>query len=350
MNSGTRPSADRSNHQLRVALCLSLFMTVVCCFFAVLNYVRQLYYLAALELVIASCSILFYLAIVKRWQQRSWLVEFVLFFNLSLVLIFCAPQTGANVFLWMLLMPLISYAALGRKQGFCFSLVFLVATLFIFNWRFELLTDLESMAVFFNIFFSSMVVWGVSHVHEGSRVEQQQQLMKLAAEDALTGLYNRFRLNEFFNREVALAKRENSELSLLLMDLDRFKKVNDRYGHDVGDQVLMKVAQLIKNNIRQSDYAFRVGGEEFCVILPAANSKEAEIVAENLRQLLAQTVLVIADIKVSITISIGVCQWRPEQSSFAEIYSLADRCMYQAKHQGRNQVMVYQPQASAAQL
>jgi two-component system, cell cycle response regulator len=156
-----------------------------------------------------------------------------------------------------------------------------------------------------------------------------------AVTDALTTLYNRRYFRERLNREINLADRNRNEVSLILLDLDRLKRVNDTFGHPAGDSCLVHVAATMKTSVRNTDICARYGGEEFVVILPQCKRDDALIVAEHLREAISQTPVP----KVGqVTASIGVASYPAMASTADELVEMADRAMYLAKSSGRNQV------------
>lgn len=328
-------------HQRTVLRALTLFIALACFAFGLINLIRPVYLLAVVELIsgIASLWAFFVLPGVKNIKR--WAIVFVVFFSALLMLTLSSSATNPNMFVWIFLLPLVSYATLGARLGFRFTVVFGFVLISLFLYRFTIATDLINVAGALNICLCALVVWVFSHIYESSRQQSQKDLLRLVAEDPLTGLYNRVRLHEIFNREVSQAKRQNTDLSLLLLDLDHFKRVNDVFGHDSGDRVLEQLAELLRKNIRKTDYAFRVGGEEFCIILPGADRVKAEAVANLLRTTLEGKALDCNGRVAHITMSVGVCQWGAEFSSMGDVYAKADKRLYQAKHKGRNCVVAH---------
>lgn len=168
----------------------------------------------------------------------------------------------------------------------------------------------------------------------------KEQLEKLASFDSLTGLYNRQavlgRLREAINR----ARRYKENLSLIMLDIDHFKKVNDQYGHLVGDDVLEKLSTLIRDNIRNTDIAGRYGGEEFIIVLAQTDLYAARIVAERIRKIVETARMKDFSGNVfGITVSEGVSGWEPGDDIHSLI-SRADEALYKAKENGRNRVEV----------
>jgi len=164
----------------------------------------------------------------------------------------------------------------------------------------------------------------------------QHELTRRAATDPLTGLLNRRAFEQRLGQEVALIQRSTSSASLMLIDLDHFKTVNDTLGHQAGDRVIVRFAELCREVFRQADVIGRWGGEEFVVMLPRANVGEAQHAADRLHQMLANTPM-LHDIlpALYITASIGICSLT-DSSNVDECLHRADKLLYQAKAQGRN--------------
>jgi diguanylate cyclase (GGDEF)-like protein len=158
-----------------------------------------------------------------------------------------------------------------------------------------------------------------------------------AVTDHLTGLYNRRGWQDLASREIASARRFQNPLSLLMIDIDNFKPINDHRGHVTGDHVLIHLARLIRENVRAVDIAGRHGGEEFLVLLPQTGCSEALIVANKLRELVSSTPVPTTREPISITVSIGVA-CLSEGQSLEELIHIADQAMYKAKQAGRNSV------------
>lgn len=167
-----------------------------------------------------------------------------------------------------------------------------------------------------------------------------EKLAQLSITDALTGIYNRRYLEQRLEEEFRVAHRHHSPLSALIVDIDHFKKINDDFGHQVGDESLIAVTKILNEHIRESDMLARFGGEEFVVILPHTSQKDAMIVAEKLRQAVAS--LTIASMgERRITVSIGAAsipELKVDKSD--EFLKEADRALYLAKERGRNQVVL----------
>jgi len=153
--------------------------------------------------------------------------------------------------------------------------------------------------------------------------------------DALTNTLNRRGLANCLNRETARAKRHKDKLSVIMADLDNFKQINDTYGHEAGDRMIVHFAQLIRFVIRDADYVARFGGEEFVLILPEADQVHAEMVALRLQTILAKTPLMYEGKEIGVTFSAGIAEYRANEEG-AELLRRADGALYAAKAAGRN--------------
>lgn len=169
-------------------------------------------------------------------------------------------------------------------------------------------------------------------------LKHQYDLLKtIAMRDQLTGLYNRHYLTDMLMRKVAHATRHKEPLSIVLLDIDYFKSINDTYGHLVGDDVLREIAGVIERNARNEDVAARFGGEEFILILDRCDSDAARRKAEFLRQ----EVEAHYPVGIDVTASFGVVQFDETMETCTHFLDYADQALYQAKKEGRNQVITH---------
>ncbi|HQT27292.1 MAG TPA: sensor domain-containing diguanylate cyclase, partial [Burkholderiales bacterium] len=167
----------------------------------------------------------------------------------------------------------------------------------------------------------------------------EEELVHQARTDMLTGLPNRRRFLELAEQELTRAKRYGSLVSILMIDLDEFKSINDIYGHQTGDRVLVKFAEICGKTMRSIDVAGRIGGEEFAVILPETDMIQALDAAERLRQSVASAEMQTEEgSSFSFTASIGVATLSPEQDDLDSLLGSADQALYEAKRSGRNRV------------
>jgi diguanylate cyclase len=169
----------------------------------------------------------------------------------------------------------------------------------------------------------------------------RRALKTLARTDNLTTLANR---RSFFNNGytyMAQALMTDKELTVLILDIDNFKNINDTFGHDVGDSVICHVAALASETMRSRDFLARIGGEEFAAILPDANIEQARAIAEHIREKIQNTPCIRPNNNIDVTVSIGIASIDDVRDSFDDLLHAADMAMYQAKSQGRNHVCNY---------
>ena len=171
-------------------------------------------------------------------------------------------------------------------------------------------------------------------------VMYEHKLIQMAKIDSLTGIYNRRYLDSRLTEEIERSRRHGNQLSILMLDIDHFKKINDTHGHLCGDYALRKIAELLKELVRTSDILGRYGGEEFCCILPETPIEQAVVLAERCREQIAANQLTCTDHQTRVTISIGVTGLHRDDS-LDSVIKRADDALYQAKRDGRNRICSY---------
>lgn len=169
-----------------------------------------------------------------------------------------------------------------------------------------------------------------------------KKLLKLSITDNLTGLFNRGKMDQVLVEFKSSKDRYDANTSIILLDVDLFKNINDSFGHPVGDSVLIKISQLLKGNIRQSDYAGRWGGEEFLIVCPNIGQQEAYNLAEKLRDKIRNYDFQGAD---RVTVSAGITEFSQELN-IQKTISNADSALYKSKQQGRDQCSIYEPETA----
>ena len=161
--------------------------------------------------------------------------------------------------------------------------------------------------------------------------EARERIENLAQTDSLTGLYNQRMFNEVLQREHAAAERNRTEYSLLMIDMDKLKEINDAHGHDAGNSAITLVAQCLQRSIRTTDHAARFGGDEFAVLLPGASAEVAEAVLKRVRHNVYKTTLDVRSRMIRCSVSIGVVTYPQDARDMRELLSLADDKMYRDK-------------------
>ncbi len=199
-----------------------------------------------------------------------------------------------------------------------------------------------------DMFVRMIIPYIKGYLQEASPVLESKSLMELLQQqsyiDQLTGLYNRRFLEEIGDKLSAQIKRRNSLLGILMVDIDFFKQINDKYGHDVGDRVLREIAQTIKNSVREADYVIRFGGEEILVLLVDVREGQAKKVAEKIRRNVEHKVIEFSGGVIKKTVSVGVSEFPKDcDGKFWQCIKFADVALYRAKEEGRNRVVRFEP-------
>jgi diguanylate cyclase (GGDEF)-like protein len=198
--------------------------------------------------------------------------------------------------------------------------------------------DLESLADFAAIVEDEILMRRVDS-HNQILINQVERLRMRAFVDALTGVWNRGAILDQLEREMDRARRTDEDLSLVILDIDFFKKVNDTYGHLAGDEVLKEICERLKASVRAYDAVGRYGGEEFVVVYPAADLTQATAQAERLRRAVEEQPFTLGGQPHTLTISLGVTSIRGVEDVPEEMLQRADAALYQAKREGRNKVV-----------
>lgn len=297
----------------------------------------------------AALIILFIYTYYSKTRISLWL--FLLYvFSWSLYMI---PKVGwsagmQNFFILVLLMVFFgSYAGLGVKL--ILAAIVLAARVVVIltlggvkpvgeiSWLTDKLLQIVNIsAVFSAIIYVSYTFSKAEKEHEGKLVEYNDRLRKEAYTDQLTGLYNRRRAKDY------LADLNDSDtvstISLAIGDIDFFKKVNDTYGHDSGDEVLKKMAEIMTASMRSNTFIARWGGEEFLIVFPDCNGDEAHIALERLRRTIQNTTITVGGQQINVTMTFGLAEY-DYSGDFEKSIKAADDNLYRGKENGRNQVV-----------
>jgi diguanylate cyclase (GGDEF)-like protein len=215
--------------------------------------------------------------------------------------------------------------------------VFFVLLDYLLKGHFTVQYNFNSARTFFNSIMAIVaeaVLFSMFLLVVGERVHRDLKVQ--AMHDSLTGLFNRRAFEEIALHEFSGAERTDTALSLLMIDIDRFKLINDEHGHMGGDQVLKQAAQVLSRSLREEDFLCRWGGEEFCALLPRATRKQAGEVAERALREFSTANLRVHGRPIRVTVSIGIATIQGGLSPFTELVEAADTALYRAKAQGRN--------------
>lgn len=307
--------------------------------FATLNFLTGSYMLAFVEIVMGVYAIFVFRAIGHTRHLERWIIAYAIPFFTAMMYAMTTPKATVTVHAWVLLIPIISHLLMGRRLGLAVSIFYMTIAAIIFLQKHQGQPAVMQPLSIANIAVISLCILVFSHVYEVTREMSERQLMKLAQTDPLTGLANRARLSDIFGREKHRARRYNSPISILVLDLDHFKAVNDDHGHETGDLALQHVAGIFRECLRATDLPARLGGEEFGFLLSNTNSHQALEVAEKIRIAVASNPLVINDSMIHLTLSGGIAEYGIDGDTLRELVRTADSRLYEAKNAGRNQIV-----------
>ncbi|MCL1141186.1 sensor domain-containing diguanylate cyclase [Shewanella gaetbuli] len=189
----------------------------------------------------------------------------------------------------------------------------------------------------------SIIVYDVTDVavNKMQLKSMNQQLEEVSQTDGLTQLHNRRHWQECMDREFERNQRYQDQATLVMIDIDHFKTINDKFGHPAGDKVIQHIAHLIKQSLRETDCAGRYGGEEFAIVLPKTTSADALFFTERLRKKIEQSEIIFENRIIKVTVSLGISEIGSSTENSSVWLSSADKALYQAKKNGRNQSYVY---------
>lgn len=268
---------------------------------------------------------------------------FVVWFLINLsALYFLANNEFRSI--WFFVLITVAYTILGTTAGTTTTVLTLcclvvgnpyLALPFSRNAMITMLFSLGATSIFLHSYTKRFLAF------QNRLTEANARLRDMSCRDPLTGIWNARAFTETSEHVIRESLRYGTPFSLLFIDLDHFKAVNDRYGHEAGDMALKEVAACLTRNSRDSDLLGRIGGEEFLMLLPRTDLAGAALLAEKLRLGVEALNLPFGDTRIPLTVSIGVARSQPEHKSIADIKRQADQAMYLAKHGGRNRVTVF---------
>lgn len=293
--------------------------------------------LAEIAMVVFSVYVLHSVRHSERIER--WAVIFLTPFCITMLFSMLLPTSSVTVFLWVLIIPVLAHLLLGRRTGLVVSCIFMAITAVIFWYRHQGQPEVLAASPVANTVLVALCILVFSHVYEVTRERSELRLLELAQTDALTGLPNRIRLKEVFERERKRAEREQKPFSLIVLDLDHFKAINDDHGHEAGDVLLRRVADSLRQCLRASDLPARLGGEEFGVLLPNTSAAQAAEVSEKIRSRIGSMAVVFEEKRLGVTLSGGIAELGTDGDSLRSLLRAADNRMYEAKAAGRNQII-----------
>lgn len=282
--------------------------------------------------------VLFLRRLKKNYKTTANLLLIFSLITFTSALIF-VPQDEFRM-IWFYLLVFVAYMINGTLSGMLFTIASIVVILTAYFFLELELSQTAIMSSVLGLIIGSLLSRIYTNKitdYENSLHEKNVALGILASTDDLTGIMNKRIFNKVSERYFETAQRDNSSLTLLLLDLDHFKRVNDTYGHQVGDQLLIRFVEVLGPLLRKSDIFARVGGEEFAILLFKTDAEGAFTLAEKIRKEVERLTINCQGQDVSVTTSIGIAQNIKTDKTFDEIYARSDKALYKAKEQGRNQ-------------
>jgi diguanylate cyclase (GGDEF)-like protein len=308
------------------------------------------------NLIATLCSLLGYVFITRYYRYRSTahLVTFAIYLSAAGVMVISGGIQSSSA-IWLVFVPVAAFIMAGLRAGLRWGAVSFLTVLVFFLLNstellnramgFEITTTDRIIDLGGAIIAVSIAIWYSDLLKSRSLVELEETKTKLkyyANIDLLTNIFNRRHFLELSERMIKRPFTSNGHASFLLFDIDHFKKINDQYGHLIGDQVLHGLAQTCMKNLRTDDVLGRYGGEEFVILLPETKLEDAKFIAERLRLLVAETPIKTEIGLIHTTISIGVAtRGKASRLTTDQLLSRADRAMYRAKQAGRNRVIAW---------
>ncbi len=338
---------DLYKHKFKLINSILLIVTFFATFFGALsdlgiNDIGEIHSKVDYVYSLLTFTLIFYLRRSKANFIRT--TQLLLFFSMltfTSALLF-VPQDEFRM-IWFFLIVFVAYALGGTKEGLVLTLASIVIIL-VSSYFFDLqLSPTAINSSILGIMIGSLLFNFYTKKisdYERTLLRKNAVLHTYATTDALTGATNRRVFNEICDHYFELCQRDNKDITLMMLDLDHFKNINDSYGHQVGDKILIKFSSTIQSLLRKSDTFARIGGEEFAILLFNTDIKGASILAEKIHQHVNAIVLCCGEDEVSVTTSIGISKNTPTDTSFSQIFSRSDNALYEAKRLGRDQTYI----------
>lgn len=307
-------------------------------------------------IMLAIMSVVFLAALMLRDRKKAGLPEYIL--QYALIAILMAEGAALTQFDQLVTPNITPYIILCLVSGVAFlirpryMLLIFAVSYIVFFWAVGvkpfcndtvLSNRTNGFAMACISYFLSLIMWKHNALHERQRAHierHHKELLDMANLDPLTGIYNRRKFDEIIRREIAVSESTLRESSLIMLDIDLFKSINDTYGHPAGDSILMQFSRLLSENIRKGDSLCRLGGEEFIILLPGTTEGEASAVAEKLRELIEHHIFTAGEKPVRLSASFGIARLDYSlDPTLISQYSKVDHALYIAKETGRNRVV-----------
>lgn len=330
--------SGQQRHQARL---IGVVLVLMAVYFAVIGTLNAIilkdYNLAVMDYVgmVAVLSLLMYFRQSAHLQLTAWLLVVIL----ASIMLYFIHQTGGLAYsvMWVTLLPPIAFFLLGRQGGTWICAAVFIYIVAFFYFRIPTMPAVQpSTGSLLNIAEVLLAHWFMFRFYERSRANAYAELERLSETDKLTDIYNRSHLDDVLQQEITRHHRNGQPLTVVLCDIDHFKQINDKYGHLTGDIILQQLAQLLKGNMRGTDFCGRWGGEEFLIICPDTPATSATAIISKLQQSIRE-----ADMaeQIRLTLSFGIAMLQPGESA-DDLLRRADNALYEAKRLGRDRMIL----------
>lgn len=309
------------------------------CGFALLQLSNHNFWLALLEIAAGLLLLWGGWKIVAVHNLRPWTYLYLIPTFCFLLYIIAMPNASQTAFVWIYLVPILSYPLLGRTAGLLLAAPFIVLAASLYIWRFAEVRSAAGLIDLGNAVLCGLLLMLFVHMYESRRAAAQRELERVAETDALTAVFNRGRFQQLLIQAAQQAGRSQQAFSLVLLDVDHFKQVNDSWGHVVGDLALQHLCNVLRQRLRVTDQIGRLGGEEFGLLLLNTEIEAGATLVEDLRQQLSERPLQVNGMCIPLSATFGVAQWPVDGTDPEALYRCADQRLYRGKAYGRNRVV-----------
>lgn len=268
--------------------------------------------------------------------KLGWI--YLLAVNSNVLPIMAMPEIHSGGASWLTIAPALPYLILPFRLAFPAAIGSFAAALAAFFVGSTAAPYRLDPILLAHVIVPAAGLFAAVHFYTKHRILIEKQMLREILTDPMTGLWNRKKIIQAFRSESERSLASGTSLSIILIDLDHFKELNDRFGHDVGDSALVFVARLLERRLRKIDILARIGGEEFAILLPGARVDEAVALGEDLRRILASTEFHHNGQTVRLTLSAGIAELGRDGNEWPALYRAADAHLYASKRGGRNRV------------
>lgn len=307
--------------------------------FCALQFIAGNYLFAAFELVATTLLLFSAWRIVHVRNLLPWIYGYLLPTYCFLLYIIVMRDASKTAFVWVYVIPVLSYLLLGRFRGALLAIPFVVLATLLYLNKYGMAVHAQGIIDLGNALACGVLLIVFVHLYETRRAAAHLQLQRMARTDALTGVASRGSFQQALEQSIREAERSQGHLVLVIMDVDHFKAVNDRWGHDAGDHALRYLCNNLGQRLRVTDSLGRLGGEEFGLLLRSTDRAGAEPLVESLRVQLCSKPMAYGTQQIPLSATFGLAEWPSDGRTAEQLYRCADRRLYRGKERGRNRLV-----------